>query len=126
VSPARRAGAVIAIDHGTKKTGFAVADALRITTEPLEPFRGPGDSEGLLDHIAGLLAERDVSTLLVGLPRLASGDEGPRAAGVRAFSAKLAAPRRPPKTSCAKPATAAPPPARAATRGARWCSCATG
>ena len=32
-----------------------------------------------------------ISTLLVGLPRLASGDEGPRAADVRAFAAKLAA-----------------------------------
>jgi len=91
VTPAQRAGAVIAIDHGTKKSGFAVADALRITTEPLEPFRGPGDSAALLDHVAGLLAERDVSTLLVGLPRLASGDEGLRAADVRAFAARLAA-----------------------------------
>jgi len=39
--------------------------------------------------VARLLDERDVATLLIGLPRLRSGDEGPRAAPTRAFAARL-------------------------------------
>ena len=48
----QRVGSVIAIDHGDKRTGLAVTDALRITIEPLAPFHGAGDGEGLLHHLA--------------------------------------------------------------------------
>lgn len=84
-------GAALGIDHGAKRTGFAVADALRITSAPLEVVHATGDSEELLDHVARLLEERDVSTFVVGLPRHADGREGARAAEVRAFAARLAA-----------------------------------
>lgn len=84
------AGAVLAIDHGTKRTGFAVADALRITANPLEVWQGPGDSDALLDRIAELLEERDVATFVLGLPLNMDGTEGPRAADVRAFARRLA------------------------------------
>lgn len=84
-------GAAIAIDHGGRRTGFAVADALRITTAPLGVVELPGDSDALLDHVAGLLAERDVSALVVGLPCHADGSEGGQAAEVRAFVARLRA-----------------------------------
>ena len=83
-------GGVLAIDHGTKRTGFAVADALRITSSPLEVFHGPGDSDELLDRIGELLDERDVKTFVLGLPYNMDGTEGPRAADVRAFGARLA------------------------------------
>lgn len=83
-------GAVLAIDHGTKRTGFAVVDALRIASHALDPFRGPGEGAELLDHVAELLDERDVRLFLVGLPVNMDGTEGPRAAEVRAFAARLA------------------------------------
>lgn len=80
-------GSLIGIDHGTKRTGFAVADPLRITCGPLENFEGePGE---LLDHIATLLEERTVATFVIGLPLNMDGSEGPRSAEVRAFGAKL-------------------------------------
>ena len=84
-----RKGAVIAIDHGTKSTGFAVTDALRASLQPLAPFRG-GRAE-LLDHIEELAGERDVEAFVVGLPLNMRGDEGPRAKDVRGFLAELAA-----------------------------------
>ena len=82
-------GGVLAIDVGTKKTGFAVSDRLRIITQPLD-FLGAGeDAPELLDQIAGLLAERDVATALVGLPRNMDGSEGGRAEAIRSFVGRL-------------------------------------
>jgi putative Holliday junction resolvase len=90
VSAARRAG-VIAIDHGTKRTGFAVVDGLRITSQPLDVFHGPGDGTALLAHVAKLVEERDVDTFLVGLPLNIDGTAGARCDDVKRFSAALAA-----------------------------------
>jgi putative Holliday junction resolvase len=82
---------VLAIDHGTKRSGFAAIDPLRIAALPLEAYEGPGDGDGLLRHVERLLAERAAGVVLVGLPRNADGSEGARAAEVRAFAARLAA-----------------------------------
>jgi putative Holliday junction resolvase len=84
----RKAG-VLAIDHGTKRVGFAVVDGLRIAPRALEGWRGEGGEEALFRHLEGLLADRDVSVLLVGLPVDMDGGEGPRAAEVRAFAKRL-------------------------------------
>ncbi len=86
-----RRGGTLAIDHGTKRTGLAYADGLGISLNALAPFQGPGDSPELLNAIARVLDERDVGLVLIGLPRNMDGSEGPRAAEVRAFAARLAA-----------------------------------
>ena len=80
---------MIAVDYGTRRTGFAVADPLRIVVQPLDVCTAPGDGEELLAHVAGLLRERDVATVLVGLPLQMDGREGDRAADVRRFVARL-------------------------------------
>ncbi len=85
-----RPGAVLCIDHGTRKSGFALADPLRIAVRPLETWRGPGDSPALLDHVARLCAEWDVALLVVGWPTGAGGAEAPRTREVRAFCRSLA------------------------------------
>lgn len=77
--------AVLAVDHGTKKTGFASTDALRTAEWPLDCWHGPGDSAELLHHIAELVKERDARTVIVGLPLNMDLSEGPQAAIVRAF-----------------------------------------
>ena len=84
-------GCILAIDHGTKKTCFAVADALRIVTEPLDVLHAGGDSTTLIAHIIKLCTERDVERLLIGLPRNMDDSEGPRAENVRAFGARIEA-----------------------------------
>jgi putative Holliday junction resolvase len=85
-----RRKAVLAIDHGTKRTGFAVVDALRIAVTPLDPFAGPGDSPGLLAAIARLLEERDVESFVLGWPVKPDGTPGPRALEVAEFAKRLA------------------------------------
>ena len=61
-------GGVLAIDLGERKSGFATADPLRVALEPLDGLRANEGSAELLDHVARLLEERSVSTLLVGVP----------------------------------------------------------
>jgi len=86
-----RAGGVLAIDHGALGAGFAVVDGLRIAAQPLEAWREKGGEAALLAHLEELLAEREISVLLVGLPLDMDGGEGPRAGAVRAFAGRLAA-----------------------------------
>ena len=82
-------GSVLAIDHGTKKTGFAIADPLRIAVHALEQVNLSGDSEELLDYIQKLLEERDVEFFLLGMPYNMDGSEGGRSADVRLFAERL-------------------------------------
>ncbi|MEX1024297.1 MAG: Holliday junction resolvase RuvX [Planctomycetota bacterium] len=84
-------GAVLAIDWGTKKSGFAVADPLRIVVQPLDAVRLDGDSVELLDHVERLGEERDLEVLLISLPVEADGSDSGQAKLARAFMAALAA-----------------------------------
>lgn len=83
-------GSVLAIDHGSKRTGFAIADPLRIAVEPLEVWHGPGDGEELLARVAELLEDRTVTTFLVGHP-LGTAGAGPRATAAGALARRLRA-----------------------------------
>lgn len=83
--------AVLAVDHGTKKTGFASTDALRTAEWPLDCWHGPGDGDELLEHIAALVAERSAGTVLVGLPLNMDTTEGKRAKEVRGFVERVRA-----------------------------------
>lgn len=78
-----RMGGVLAIDYGDRKCGFAVSDALRLSLAPLKPLRTAGKVSVLLEHLERLLAERDISTLVLGMPLHMDGSEGERARKVR-------------------------------------------
>lgn len=82
-------GAVLAIDHGERRTGLAIVDPLRIAARALEVVDSPEDA--LMRRIAALCEERVVATFLVGLPLDAQGRDGGRAASVRAFATRLSA-----------------------------------
>lgn len=84
-----RPGSLLAIDHGTKRTGFAVADALRASIEPLEVFHGAGDGQGLIDRVVELAGERSMEAIVVGYPYAMDGSEGPRARDVATFCERL-------------------------------------
>ena len=84
-------GGVLAIDWGTKKCGFAATDALHIAREPLGVLRHDGREESLLAHLARLLDERDVTTVLVGMPLGPDGRPGPQARSAAAFVERLRA-----------------------------------
>ena len=83
-------GTVLAIDPGEKRTGFAVTDPLRLSVEPVGTYRGPGDGEGLVDHIASLADDRDLELLLVGNPVGPGGEPTARSTAVAALCERLA------------------------------------
>ena len=82
--------AALAIDHGTRRTGFATSDPLRIATRPLEVWQGAGDGGELVERVAEIALEREVGTLVVGLPVNMDGSEGPASKNARDFSRQLA------------------------------------
>jgi putative Holliday junction resolvase len=76
----------MALDVGERRIGVAVSDELGAIATPLTTVRrGQGD----LTAIGDLVREWHVSRLVVGLPTGLSGREGPQAALVRTFAAKL-------------------------------------
>lgn len=82
-------GALLGLDLGTKKTGIAVSDALRLSATPLETLK-----RGKFSKDAALLIEiinrRGVVGVVLGLPFNMDGSEGPRAQSTRAFARNLA------------------------------------
>jgi len=56
---------------------------------PLDVIERP-DSPAGLDAIAALASDRAAELVLIGLPRLQSGEEGAQAAAARAFAGRLA------------------------------------
>lgn len=79
----------LGIDHGDARIGVAATDPLGILAHPVETIDVRAADP--VRRIAEIAAERGSRTLVVGLPVPLSGDEGPAAAKVRAFAAKLAA-----------------------------------
>jgi len=80
-------GGVLAIDWGERKCGFAATDALRIVRAPLGVLRHEGREPDLLAHLDRLLAERELSVLVVGRPQ--GGRTGSRAGVIGAFAERL-------------------------------------
>ena len=77
--------ALMGLDLGTKTIGVAVSDTrLGIATPILTVKRKKFgvDAEALL----GLIAERNIGGVVLGLPRNMDGSEGPRAQSTRAFA----------------------------------------
>ena len=79
---------ILALDHGTKRIGVALSDETRTIAQPLEyipaePFAA------FLERLKRLLAEKEISLLLIGLPRHMDGSYGPAAQKVETFVAVL-------------------------------------
>ena len=82
-----RFGVRVGIDPGDARIGVASSDPSGFLATPVETVRrGSGD----LRRIAAIVAEREAIEVVVGLPRSLSGREGPAAAKVRDFAARLA------------------------------------
>lgn len=82
-------GRILGIDYGKARIGLALSDPLGITAQPLEvlPVKKKSDA---LQYIAGLINDRDVRIILIGLPLNMDGSEGAMVTEVRVFSAALA------------------------------------
>ena len=82
-----RRGVRIGVDVGDVRIGVARSDPAGLIATPVETVaRGAGD----LARLRAIGAEEEAVEYVVGLPRSLSGGEGPAAAKVREFAARLA------------------------------------
>ena len=75
---------ILALDHGTKRIGVAVSDETKTIAQPLEYI----PAEPFVDFLARLkklLVEKEISLVLIGLPRNMDGSYGPAAEKVQTF-----------------------------------------
>lgn len=80
--------ALAGLDFGDKTIGVAVSDTFRGVATPLETIRRKKfgvDAEALL----AILTKRNISGIVLGLPRNMDGTEGPRCQKTRAFARNL-------------------------------------
>ena len=82
-------GGILAIDLGEKKSGFAYADPTRTVVRPLDGLRAGEASDGLVSHLRRLVEERDVATILLGVPWRAGGEASERTRRSQAFAEHL-------------------------------------
>ena len=81
---------VMAIDYGDARTGLAVSDLLGMLCGEAWTVE-EWNAERLAGRIAQEARQRDVGTLVLGLPKNMNGSEGPRAEKCRAFKELLEA-----------------------------------
>jgi putative Holliday junction resolvase len=79
---------ILGIDYGRVRIGVAISDELQLLAHPLEtiPMRS-----NAIDRIAGIVRERKIETIVVGVPKLMSGAHGSAADEVNRFIDKLRA-----------------------------------
>src|SRR5690349_6450351 len=76
---------VLAIDYGTKRTGLAVTDSLRIIATPLETV----PSTELLNYLKTYLQKETVDEFVVGMPKTLKNEDSEIAPQVRKFVEEL-------------------------------------
>jgi putative holliday junction resolvase len=82
-----RHGVRLGLDPGDARIGVARSDPSGFLATPLETVKR---SRGDLARLAEIVVEEEAVEVVVGLPRSLSGREGPAAAKVRVFAARLA------------------------------------
>lgn len=81
---------LLGLDHGSRRIGVAVADTetgLAFVRPAIRRRRGVTDVEA----VTALAKDERADRVVLGLPRNMDGSEGPAAAAVRRFGARLAA-----------------------------------
>jgi len=81
---------IVALDVGDATIGVAATDELGLAAHPVRTIRRSASIKADLRAVEELLRELDAEKVVVGLPLLASGDEGAQAAKVRDFYDRLA------------------------------------
>ena len=79
---------VLAVDYGDARTGIAVSDLLCSIVGSTTVIHSR-NQEKTVEQIKAIVKEKEVTELVVGLPRNMDGSEGPRAQLCREFAEKL-------------------------------------
>jgi len=81
-------GRVLGLDYGSRRIGVAVSDSLGLTAQPLPPIVRSGDRKDI-EELGRRAAELEITSVVLGLPLLMNGEEGPAAVRVREFGARI-------------------------------------
>ena len=81
-------GRILGLDYGSRRIGVAVSDPLGLTAQPLPPIARTGDRKDVAE-IGRRAAELGATSVVLGLPLLMNGDEGPAAVRAREFGARI-------------------------------------
>ena len=73
---------VLAVDYGERRTGVAVSDELGITAQGLDTITVKDEAD-IPQRIAAIAADRDVGTIVLGLPLNMNGTESEKSTKVR-------------------------------------------
>ncbi len=79
---------ILALDVGARRIGLAISDPLGITAQGLETLHRTNKRADLA-HLESLIAEYQVSEVVVGYPLKMSGQPGAQAEKVSAFAEEL-------------------------------------
>ena len=82
-------GRALALDPGRRRTGLALSDASGRLATPLETVELPPREP--IAHVAKLIDQHGVRVVVIGHPRLPSGDSGPIAELAQRLAAGIAA-----------------------------------
>ena len=77
----------LGIDFGSERVGLALGDEIGMLATPLEVV----PAKEALARIVAIVAERQVGTIVLGMPRNMNGTYGPAAEAARRFGEALAA-----------------------------------
>lgn len=80
--------AIISIDIGDKKLGFAISDMSRVISMPLEVIRFEQEKHKIA-HIIQLIDKHKICGIILGLPLNMDGTESDQTIKVQAFATKL-------------------------------------
>jgi len=78
-------GRLLAIDYGTKRTGIAVSDILKIIANGLTTV----PTHTLLDYLKAYLEKEEVEKIIVGLPKQMNNEYSDNMKHIRPFVKKL-------------------------------------
>ncbi len=79
----------MALDYGDVRIGIAFSDLLNIIANGYETYTRKGLQEDI-EYLANLVKEKEVDTIILGLPINMDGTEGERAMVTREFGSLLA------------------------------------
>lgn len=80
---------MLALDYGSARCGCALSDPTGTIATPIEEVPKPASKRGMA-RLAALVAEREVSQVVVGLPLSLSGGESDQTRETREFAQRLA------------------------------------
>ena len=68
-------GRILAVDLGKKRTGLALSDPLRLIASPFMTINFTNESD-LIAQLMGIIEDKDVDKIIIGLPIKENGTEG--------------------------------------------------